>query len=270
MSEPNEFEGKTTEKAVQQACDRLGIPRKRLKYEVISEGSSGIFGLVGARKARIRVTTMPVDSSAPVEKAIQAETPSDDQEPSDAPERVSGPADGGPNGDASAELGRELIQRIIDAMTTDTSITVARDDGRLNFSIEGGNPGIMIGKRGQTLEAIHYLVEKIVNKHSEKRIRVNIDVGGYLENRRENLRQLAGRMAKKARQTGKPATIGQMNAHDRRIVHLALKDDARVRTQSIGEGHIRKLVIFPKERRPKAKRHGGGNRQIKGVNPNPR
>jgi spoIIIJ-associated protein len=134
-------------------------------------------------------------------------------------------------------------------MTTGATIRVVRDDGRLGYDIKGGNLGIMIGKRGQTLEAIHYLAEKIVNKNRQKRVRIEIDVGGYLHNRRQNLRQLAAQVAEKARLTGKPATVGQMNAHDRRIIHMALRDDGHVRTQSVGAGFMRKLVIYPKQRK---------------------
>ena len=115
------------------------------------------------------------------------------------------------------------------------------------FNIDGGNPAALIGRRGQVLEAIQYLVEKIINKHSEQRIRVQIDVEGYLNNRRVRLQKLAGRLAEKAKYTGKPAIIRQMNAHDRRIVHLTLRNDSGVRTQSIGNGFLKKLVIFPKK-----------------------
>lgn len=115
------------------------------------------------------------------------------------------------------------------------------------FDINGGNAAVLIGRRGQTLEAIQYLVEKIINKRRGKRVRIQVDVEGYAKNRRASLKKLAGRTAEKVKRTGKPATIGQMNAHDRRIVHMALKDDNAVRTQSVGEGYIRKLVIFPKK-----------------------
>ena len=106
---------------------------------------------------------------------------------------------------------------------------------------------MLIGKRGQTLEAIQYLVEKIVNKRIEARVRLQIDVEGYMETRRTNLQRLAERLAEKSKRTGKPVTIGQMNAQDRRVVHLTLKDDNGVRTQSMGDGYYRKLVIFPRK-----------------------
>jgi spoIIIJ-associated protein len=106
---------------------------------------------------------------------------------------------------------------------------------------------MLIGKRGQTLEAIQYLVEKIVNKQNEHRVRVLVDVEGYLKTRKSNLQKLAAKMAEKAQKTQKPVTIGQMNAYDRRTVHLHLKSNSAVRTQSVGEGYYRKLIIFPKK-----------------------
>ena len=95
---------------------------------------------------------------------------------------------------------------------------------------------------------MQYLVEKIVNKHSEQRIRIQIDIEGYLEKRQNNLKRLAGKLAEKAKRTGKTITIGQMNAHDRRVVHLALRDDLDIRTQSVGDGFLKKLLIFPRKK----------------------
>ena len=96
----------------------------------------------------------------------------------------------------------------------------------------------------------------MVNKQNENRVRIQIDIEGYLENRRSNLKKLAGRLADKAKRTGKPTTIGQINAHDRRIVHIALKDDSGVRTQSKGDGLIKKLVIIPKKKSQRKRRSG--------------
>jgi spoIIIJ-associated protein len=124
---------------------------------------------------------------------------------------------------------------------------LSQQKGRLVFSISGGDSGVLIGKRGQTLEAIQYLLEKMINKKSTNRIRVLVDVEGYLDKRKSNLKLMASRMAEKAKRTKKPVTIGQMNSHDRRIVHIHLKDESGVRTQSLGEGYYRKLMIFPKK-----------------------
>ena len=252
MSPCFEFEDKTVEKAVQKACKELNLPEEELRFDVISYGSSGIFGLVGTKKARIRVTVAdqepepephPKDAVAHTD-ALQAPPAESAEEKKtvDVDECVLYPV-----ADDPKAVGKEALQRIIDAITTDAKITIKKNRGRILFNVNGGNSAVLIGKRGQTLEAIQYLVEKMINKGRDERVRIQIDVEGYLENRRANLKKLAGRLAEKVRRTGRPATIGQMNAHDRRIVHIALRDNHEVRTQSMGDGYIRKLVIFPKK-----------------------
>jgi len=252
MSPCFEFEDKSVEKAVQKACDELNIPREELQHDVISHGSTGIFGLVGTKKARIRVT-MPepkpghdreAQENAHIEGQPQEQTPEVSATPQAAADfdRELYPVSDDPQ-----KIGQEALQRIIDLITSDAKISVEEGRDRILFKVNGGNSGVLIGKRGQTLEAIQYLVEKIVNKRRDERVRIQVDVEGYLKNRRTSLQKMAGRLAEKVKRTGKPATIGQMNAHDRRIVHMALRDDHEVRTQSMGEGYIRKLVIFPKK-----------------------
>jgi len=252
MSPCFEFEGKSVEKAVQKACDELNMPKEELQHDVISYGSTGIFGLVGSKKARIRVIVP--EPLSPPEPDLSEKTK--DSEPSreqilavsetlktaetQACEPYFVPGDPG-------AIGLDALQRIIALITVDANITVETQEDELVFNVKGGNSAVLIGKRGQTLEAIQYLVEKIINKHRPERIRVQVDVEGYLQNRRTNLQKLAGRLAAKAKRTGKPAKIGQMNAYDRRIVHLALKDDGAVRTQSLGEGYLKKLIIVPKK-----------------------
>lgn len=144
-------------------------------------------------------------------------------------------------------IGRETLQKMVSLITDDAIVTAQSDEDRLLLKVEGGNSGVLIGRRGQTLEAMQYLTDKIINRYSESRVRLKVDIEGYMETRKANLKTLAYKMADKAKKTGKPATINQMTAQDRRIIHLALKDDSRVRTQSMGEGYYRRLVIFPKK-----------------------
>jgi spoIIIJ-associated protein len=247
-----EFEDKSVEMAVKKACDKLNIPREQLKHDVISYGSTGIFGLVGSKKAKIRVTiSEPNEGVVKEQKAIEKQKESfHEQTEEDASSHMEAIHDEGKIltlTDDAKELARTALQRILDAITTDATILVEKNEDRIIFNIQGGNPAVLIGKRGQTLEALQYLVDKIVNKHRENRVRIQIDVEGYLENRKQSLQRMAARLSEKVKRTGKPATMGQMNAHDRRIVHIALKDDSAVRTQSMGEGFLRKLVIFPRK-----------------------
>jgi spoIIIJ-associated protein len=257
-----EFEGKNVEKALDKASAKLNIPKGELEYDILSYGSSGIFGLAGTKKARVRVNvadespeSIPDTSSSgeqhdlTVEEAepeATVDTGSSVDVRSDAPQVYAFPQD-------PLEVGRSVLQRIIDAITSDARISVGQESDRVLFEIAGGNAAILIGKRGQTLEAIQSLVEKVVNKHNhnDNRIRVQVDVEGYLEKRRENLEQLAQRLAEKSQRIKKPISMGQMNAYDRRIVHLALQNDPKVSTKSRGEGHLRKIVIFPKRNNKK-------------------
>jgi len=238
------FKGKNVAQAVLNACQQLEIKEENLDYEVVDQGSTGIFGLVGTKKAQIRVFIQQkqMDSNLGPEERVAETTMG--LERSAATAEFSEPA----------RIGQEALERIAAGISNGTRV-LTRDEGRrITYQIEGGKAGVLIGKRGQTLEAIQYLVEKVVNRNSKERVRVSIDVGGYLAKKRQNLENLAERTAQKAKKNGKPATIGQLNAHDRRIVHLALKDDIDVSTKSVGHGYLRKLIVMPKRRRNTTKR----------------
>ncbi len=276
MNQFVEFEGKNIDQALARASDELNTPVERLQYDVVSYGSSGIFGLVGAKKAKIRVKSEKIKGLAQeakeqarnlVKNAFQLD---DEQafdvtdEDRDSDQNGYGSNNGiddesdedsdlsGVNAEEmekAISVGKEVLQRLVDFITEESQISIDIVRQRVVFKVEGGNSGMLIGKRGQTLEAIQYLVEKIVNKQNEKRVRVLVDVEGYLKTRKSNLQKLAVKMAEKAQKTKKPVTIGQMNAYDRRTVHLHLKNNSAVRTQSVGEGYYRKLIIFPKKGR---------------------
>lgn len=267
MSQFMEFEGKNMDQALEKASNELNTPVEKLEYDVVSYGSSGIFGLVGAKKAKIRIKNKrgrraDSDTRSQAMDLVKDAFDLKDEEPESVPEPEptkeaeeakeaiekappKPPADLG----KAIEIGEEALKQFADFITEGTNIVSEVKDQRIIFKIEGGNSGLLIGKRGQTLEAMQYLAEKIVNKQNEQRVRVLVDVEGYLKTRKSNLQKMATKMAEKAKRTNKPVTIGQMNAYDRRTVHMHLKSNNAVRTQSVGEGYYRKLVIFPKKRR---------------------
>lgn len=256
MARPLEFAGSNVEKAATAASKKLNIPREELKYQVLSYGSTGIFGLVGTKKAKIRIV-LPYEEEEPKRKAktekikekLGAKPLIEKQEDENPASPATIPtADNGKTEESSVDLkriGYDLLERITSLISEDAKIEIDENPERLLYRIESSDAAVLIGKRGQTLEAIQYLVEKIINKNSEKRIHAQVDVEGYLEKRQDSLQDLSSRMAEKAVRTKRPVTIGQMSAYERRIVHLALKDDHRVRTQSKGDGFLRKLIIFP-------------------------
>jgi spoIIIJ-associated protein len=275
---PNiEFVGKNVKLAVKNACEELDIPQSEIKYDIISNGSSGIFGLVGVKKAKIRVNLSdsqisagrrlkqkPYQTKAFEDNGVKSLVDEAFNNVSDLPKtKQSKPSQKSEIADEPLidinsdyiQVGKEALQKIIDLITEGAKVSVEVEQGRVLFNVLGGNAGVLIGKRGQNLEAIQYLIDKIVNKSSDKRIRIQVDVEGYLKTRKENLVKLAGRLAEKTKRTGRPSTIGQISAQDRRTVHLTLKSDREVRTQSIGDGYYRKLVIFPKKNYSKKKKN---------------
>ena len=274
MNSLREFEGRTVEKAVEAAARELNIPREELDYQVIAKESGGFFGLFGAKNAKIAVTVRtrrePNAAKSLVDEAFGVSEPEEPRQERGFVEEEE--EDYGPDctweytekafeggffkGMTAAEAGVEILKEIATFISEESEISYEVKGDILTYNVTGGNAAVMIGKKGQTLEAIQYLLDKIINKHSEDRVRVQVDIEGYLEMRKEKLKQHAHRMADKVKKTGKPHTIGHMSSHDRRIIHLTLKDDRGVRTQSMGEGYYRRLVIFPK--RNKRVRH---NRQ---------
>jgi len=268
-----EFEGKTAEDAVQKACKELNTSKEKLKYDVISFGSTGIFGLVGTKKAKIRVHSL--DSypkknqekdepegrkeekrsfekeekrSFEKEEKLQSEPEIDDYLESEKEESFD--PDDPLLSDEYVLKGFDVLKRIVESITDDAEVTHAARQGKIFFHIKGGNSAILIGKHGQSLEAMQFLIDKIINKKRFKqKVRVRIDIEGYLRIREENLTKLALRLGEKVKRSKKPETVSPMNAHDRRIIHLALKNDGRLKTQSIGSGYYRKLVIFPSRNR---------------------
>ena len=240
-----EFSAKNVDKAIEKACDELNLAPDNIRYDILSHGSSGIFGLAGVKKAKIRVHLPEKPKEPDPETEVSGQKfESQEQFVEDSVSVAPQPITFEEN---PLDLGRTVLQRIVDAITNDAKISAEETSGRLFFNVNGGNAGILIGKKGQTLDAIQSLVEKIVNKHKphNDKIRVQVDVEGYLETRKANLEKLAGRLADKSKRIRKPISLGQMSAYDRRIVHLALKDDPDIRTKSRGEGYMRKLVIFP-------------------------
>jgi spoIIIJ-associated protein len=270
-----EFDGKTAEDAVQKACKELNISKEKLKYDVISFGSTGIFGLVGTKKAKIRVYSFDsypkkskedppeikerkdtkyrkkdrkkeYDSSTDDDDHSKADT--NDQSKADTEDQYD--PDDPMLSDEYVQKGFDVLKKIVESITDDATVSCFARQGQIFFHIKGGNSAVLIGKHGQSLEAMQFLIDKIINKKRFKqKVRVRIDIEGYLRIREENLTKLALRLGEKVKRSKKPETVSPMNAHDRRIIHLALKNDSRLKTQSIGSGYYRKLVIFPHRHR---------------------
>ncbi|MFP3910477.1 MAG: RNA-binding cell elongation regulator Jag/EloR [Desulfobacteraceae bacterium] len=214
-----EFQAKTDEEAIEAACRQLNVSKDEIDIEIIEPGSTGIFGLVGGRKAKIKVTL----------KAPEApEEPPEDEE--------------------GVQVAKEALENILALIPVEgTTVTADRSDGTINLRIEGDKSGLLIGRKGRTLDALQFIINKIVNKSIEKRARVLVDSENYRQRRQDFLIQMALKMGDKAKKIQKPVTTNLLNPHDRRIVHLALRDDEALDTKGRGEGIMKKVVIIPKK-----------------------
>ena len=206
-----EVEAKTVEEAIRQACEQLGKPQDQLEIEVISDGSSRMFGIMGGKKARIKA-------------AIKEDVAQDD-----------------------AVKAKEILENILQRFGAEAQVESSEDDECITLNISGDGSGILIGRKGQTLDAFQYLVNKIVHRSPRHMKRIVVDAEGYRQRRRETLIDLAKRLSEKAKNRGAPVSTSPLNPFERRIIHLALQDDAEFTTKSNGEGIFRKVVIFPQK-----------------------
>lgn len=202
-----EVSAKTVNEAITEACRKLGVTSDRLEYEVIEEGSSGFLG-IGAKPAVIRAA----------EKVIEL-----------SPE----------------DIVKNFLNDVFAAMHMEVVVTVAYDEIKreMDIDLSGDEMGVLIGKRGQTLDSLQYLVSLVVNKDIDDYIRVKVDTENYRERRRETLENLAKNIAYKVKRTRRPVALEPMNPYERRIIHSALQNDKYVTTHSEGEEPFRKVVV---------------------------
>ena len=224
---PLEIRAKTVEEAIQIAMDQLNASREEIKVDVLSEGKSGIFGM-GSEEAVIQVERLSpmseLEEDMPDEKNV------------------------------TEEVAEEILETLLELMGVEATImpeSLQTTNGEeqvappLAFNIHGEDLGILIGRRGQTLAALQYVVRLIINHQMKVWTPVVIDVEGYKQRRSEALQALAVRMAEQVRIKGVPFTLEPMPAYERRLIHLALTDHPDVTTESTGEGDARKVVILP-------------------------
>jgi len=246
-----EYEGKTIDEAIRKACEALNAPREKLNIEIISEGTSGFFGL-GSKKAKIKAgflsfNTDTIDSSFVISNEEMEREPAIEPASVEAPfavieKSVSGD---GNRTDFVAEKAREILEGILLRMSLDCPVTVEETEERIILNIEGDGGGLLIGKRGKNLDALQYIVSKAANRFNESKKMIIIDTETYRKRREESLIALARELGEKARRTQKPITVSHMNAHNRRIIHMTLQNEEGITTKSRGEGEFRKIVILP-------------------------
>ena len=206
--EYREFTGKTVEDAVMEAAIKLETTSDRMEYEVLEKGSNGFLG-IGSKPARIRAR-----------KVME-----------------------------TAERAEKLLMDVLEAMDLKATVSMEenKEERTLDIDLAGDDMGVLIGKRGQTLDSLQYLVSLVVNKGEDDYIRVKVDTENYRQRRKDTLENLAKNIASKVRRTGKPVTLEPMNPYERRVIHSALQNDRYVETHSEGEEPFRKVVVSLKE-----------------------
>lgn len=244
---------KTVDDAITEALIQLGVTSDRLEYEVIEKGSAGFLG-IGMKQAVIEARRKPEPAAEVKEETI----PVEEVKPSVVKERVSEPVQKKQEEEPArkkdtelAEVSDEAIKAVeaflndtLKAMDMDVEIVSEVDsEGALSVEMKGSNMGILIGKRGQTLDALQYLANRVANKHQDGYVRVKLDTENYRARREETLRHLAKNIAFKVKRTRRAVSLEPMNPYERRIIHAALQSDPHVTTHSEGEEPYRKVVV---------------------------
>jgi spoIIIJ-associated protein len=145
------------------------------------------------------------------------------------------------------EIAKELAKGLLERMGARIEVEGSLKEGDLYLEIKGDQEGVLIGKHGRTLEALQMIVNRMVNKRLKNAMRVSLDVNGYRKRRAESMVQMALRLGEEAKRTGRPQIAGLLNAHDRRVIHLTLREDPLLQTESIGEGELKRVKIIPKK-----------------------
>ena len=212
-----EMTGKTVDEALEIALRELDADRGEVEIDVISRGKSGMFG-IGSEPAKIKVTKLSIESND-----------------IDSPDIVT--------------VSREVINNLISNMGVNVICNLRQSDsediGGPVFEIEGDDSGLLIGRKGETLRSLQFLVRYLVSKKTGQRANLSLDVEGYDERRRQSLSNLANRVSQRVVKTGRSIELEPMNARERRVVHMSLSDRDDVFTESSGSGEDRRVVISP-------------------------
>lgn len=203
-----EVSAKTVSEAITEACQKLGVTSEKLAYDVIDEGSAGFLGL-GSKPAVIK---------AAVKNSV-------------------------------SDAAKDFLKEVFAAMNMEVvvEVTYNEEEDTMDIDLSGEEMGVLIGKRGQTLDSLQYLVSLVVNKGADNYIRVKVDTENYRERRKETLENLAKNIAYKVKRTKRAVSLEPMNPYERRIIHSALQNDKYVATHSEGDEPFRRVVVTLKK-----------------------
>jgi len=212
-----EIDGKSVEDAISEGLAKLSVARDQVDVKILSEGSTGLFGLMGSKAASVRLTMRSADTCVPPDiQLVQSRT-------------------------------KELLGQLLKLMNIAfTEIDTSMLAGRVYVDIKSPESALLIGRGGATLDALEMILNLMLAREPQTRAKVSLDTEKYRLRQEEKLTEIALRGAATAKSSGKPFRFEPMNAHDRRLVHLALKSDPSVETVSEGEGLIRSVIVKPK------------------------
>lgn len=250
---------KTVDDAITEALIQLGVTSDRLEYEVIEKGSAGFLG-IGMKQAVIEARRKPEPKEEKVEEpvveepvkaepkkveAVQPQKAAAEKEVKEEVKKETKLVEVQPQ---TIEAVEDFLKNTMKAMDMEVELKTEIDqDGALCVDMSGEHMGILIGKRGQTLDSLQYLANRVANKHQEGYVRVKLDTENYRARREETLRHLAKNIAHKVKRNRRPVALEPMNPYERRIIHSALQSDPYVMTHSEGEEPFRKVVITLKK-----------------------
>jgi spoIIIJ-associated protein len=230
-----EAEGSSIDEAIESAVKMLGATRDRVEIEILTNAVRGLFG-IGGRKAKVRATLRaPIDADHP----IVTDRPR--REPLAAPPAPVVTAEDR----HGVERARQVLEDILKHMEVHAEVNVSPTADHVVFDLAGDSSGVLIGRRGQMLDALEYLLNRIAARDEGTSARIVVDSENYRTRRRQALEDLARRMAEQAKKKRKAVTLNPMSPRDRRIVHLILQQDGDLTTKSSGKGYFRKLIIIP-------------------------
>lgn len=266
--------GKNVEEATEKALEELGVTEEMVDVEILEEGAKGFLGL-GQAPAKVRVTVREIPAAGepkakprrkPAARPEARPAPKPEARPAPKPEAKAAPKPEAKPAPApkeevvpevavteevirqAAEAGREVLEKILEGIGGEGKAVIkSASDSQVVLDIAGGDTARIIGRHGQTIDSIQYLVGIIVNKKLGIRTRVIVDAEGYRERREETLKNQAFTLAKKVKETGQEAVLESLQSNERRVIHTALVDNPDVYTYSEGEEPNRFIVISPKK-----------------------
>lgn len=235
--------GKTIDEAIQVALKRFNASIDQVTYKVLEEPSKGFFGLIGVRGAKVEVTLKEevIEEPKEIPVIVPEEVPVVSEELVEVrPGRVL-------SSQEAVEEAQNFLLTVLKTMGLDAGVEKSSREGNVLFNISGEGLGLIIGRRGQTLDSLQYIVNTVANRYAEKRIRIILDAENYRSKRKETLEQLADRISLQVKRSGKPVRLEPMNPAERKIIHTYLQGKKGVATFSEGTEPHRRIVISVKK-----------------------